>query len=98
MTIWPSLLPLQLLSVELPFLVAVNWRLSPSHHQRGILKRAGLALVVMVTMGLSLRISWGLYMAYGWLSVAVAPALSWTCLLHVYIAVSSFMFTSTRQS
>lgn len=95
---WDSSPPIQLLTVELPFLITINRRLSPLHHKRGILKTVGLALVVMATVCMNIRISWGLYMAYGWLTVAMAPALSWTCLLHLYISVTSFLFTNTRQS
>ena len=82
---------LQLLFSTVPFLSAINLRLSPCHKQRGIVKRATILLLALFAIGCYARGVWSLYYPYGFITLLVGPGTSWTLCFYVYLFVRIFI-------
>ena len=82
---------LQLLFSTVPFLSAINLRLSPHHKQRGVVKRAAILLLALFAIGCYAREVWSLYYPYGYITLLVGPGTSWTLCFYVYLFVRIFI-------
>ena len=84
----------QLLLATVPFLAALNLRLSHHHSKRGLYKKICVVVLALFGIASSGRWVWSIYYPYGVISILVGPGTFWTFCLYVYLFVTVFIFTS----
>jgi hypothetical protein len=78
------------LLVSVPFLAALELRLSPHHEKRSTLRRIGVLLLALFGIGNGVRILWNIFYPYGYISLLVGPGMSWTLTYYLYLFVKVF--------
>jgi hypothetical protein len=73
-----------------PFLAALELRLSPHHEKRSTLRRIGVLLLALFGIGNGVRILWNIFYPYGYISLLVGPGMSWTLTYYLYLFVKVF--------